>query len=261
MARLKIGTLYSRQHAEAKISPPFSPEAMVMLDDHCPRRREQTMFKSPLLRKVTFELFPAALLSFTGSIFVAQYFRPTVVVTPPSSEISVRDELIRAIQQERAIILDQMARIAATNAFNASVRSPANVEATTQFSGQKTNATAAATPPSRNVQPRPQAKTNVASTQQPDDMKKQMPVRIDVSKTDASPSVSNSVLQPPIAIVPDNIQRADADHDNKFSALNAVSRPFERTAFWLKTLKSKIADQLSISSAADTPRFPGHGIY
>ena len=219
------------------------------------------MFKSPLLRKVTFELFPAALLSFTGSIFVAQYFRPTVVVTPPSSEISVRDELIRAIQQERAIILDQMARIAATNAFNAAVRNPANAEATTQFSAQKTSATAAATPPSRNVQPRSQARTNAASTQQPDDVKKQIPVRIDVSKADASPSVSNSVLQPPIAIVPDNIQRADAAHDNKFSAFNAVSRPLERTAFWLKTLKSKIADQLSISSAADTPRFPGHGIY
>lgn len=225
---------------------------MMMLDDHCPAR-EQTMFKSPLLRKVTFELFPAALLSFTGSIFVAQYFRPTVVVTAPTSEVSVRDELIRAIQQERAIVLNQMSLMAATNAFNAS---------TPQF-GQKTIATASP-PVSRNAQPRPQAKTNVASAQQPDDLKKQVPFRIDVSKTDASPSVSNSVvsnsiIQPPIAIVPDIIQRADKD--DRFSAFNVVSHPLERTALWFKTLKSKIADRLSIRSAADTQRFPGHGIY
>lgn len=234
---------------------------MMMLGDHCPAR-EQTMFKSPLLRKVTFELFPAALLSFTGSIFVAQYFRPTVVVTAPSSEVSVRDELIRAIQQERAIVLNQMSLVAATNAFNASARNPESAEATPQF-GQKTNM-AASPPTSRNTQPRPQARTNVASAQQADDLKKQMPVRIDVSKTDASPSVSNSVvsnsiIQPPIAIVPDIIQRADKD--DRFSAFNVVSHPLERTALWFKTLKSKIADRLSIRSAADTQRFPGHGIY
>jgi hypothetical protein len=217
--------------------------------------------KSPWLRKVTFELFPAALLSFTGSIFVAQYIRPTVVVTPPSSELSVRDDLIRAIQQERVIILDQMAQIAAMNAFNAPVRDPANAEATPSFNAQKTSTTAAP-PQVRNVQPRPQAKANVASAQQPDDVKKQAPFRIDVSKADASPSISNSPIQPPIAIVPDNVWRADrADHDKRISAFDAVSRPFERTAVWLKALKSKIAGQLSISSAADTPQFPGHGIY
>ena len=222
--------------------------------------------KSPWLRKVTFELFPAALLSFTGSIFVAQYIRPTVVVTPPSSELSVRDDLIRAIQQERVIILDQMAQIAAMNAFNAPARDPANAEAQPSFNAQKTSTTATP-PPARNAQPRPQGKTPVASAQQPDDLKKQMPVRIDVSKADASPSVSHSPIQPPIAIVPDNAWRADradadrVDKDKTSSAFDAVSRPFERTALWLKAFKSKIADQFTIRSAADTPRFPGHGIY
>lgn len=96
------------------------------------------MFKSPLVRKVTFELLPAALLSFTGSILVAQYFRPAVVITPPSNEASIREDLIRTLRQERAIIHDYMTKIAATNAFNAPARNPADAEAKAPSNGPKT---------------------------------------------------------------------------------------------------------------------------
>lgn len=212
------------------------------------------MFKSPLVRKVTFELLPAALLSFTGSILVAQYFRPAVVVTPSSNEASVRDDLIRTIQQERALVLDYMTRIAATNAFNASARNPTNPEVIAQSNAPKT-AGMVTSPTTRNVQPRPQPKTNASSAQQLDEPKRPIKARGD------TPLVNSAAIQQPIAIVPDNIQRADDDDDDKASVFNAMSRPLERTAFWFKNLKSKIVDRFSASSANDTPRFPGHGIY
>ena len=208
------------------------------------------MFKSPLVRKVTFELLPAALLSFTGSILVAQYFRPAVVITPPSNEASIREDLIRTLRQERAIIHDYMTKIAATNAFNAPARNPADAEAKAPSNGPKTVGLVTS-PSSRNVQS--QAKTNAASSQQPDELKRPIKVRSD------APLVNSPAIQAPIAIIPENITRAD-DND-KATVFSVVSRPFERTAFWLKTLKSKIADRLSAGSATDTPRFPGHGIY
>ena len=210
------------------------------------------MFKSPLVRKLTFELLPAALLSFTGSILVAQYFRPAIVVAPPSNAASAQEDLIRTLRQERAVILDYMTKIAATNTFSAPARNPLDGEATAPSNGPKT-ADMVTSPTARNVQLRPQPKTNASSSPQSDEPKRPIKVRSD------TPLVNSAAIQSPIAIIPDNISRA-AD-DDEATVFSVVSRPFERTAFWLKTLKSKIADRLSERSATDTPRFPGHGIY
>ncbi|ARQ01091.1 hypothetical protein DFP91_0611 [Pseudorhodoplanes sinuspersici] len=207
------------------------------------------MFKSPLLRKITFELFPAALLSFTGSILVAQYFRPAVVITPPSTEASVREDLIRTLQQERAILLDQMARIA-TRAASAH---PANPETGQTLQPKGTGHSSA---PSA-FQPNPQTRTSGA-TPQVDDVKRQAKTRADASRLDASlPAVASSI-QPPIMIVPVALERADNDGISPF---DVIARPLEKTALWLKALKSKIAHRFSVGSTNDTQRFPGHGIY
>lgn len=207
------------------------------------------MFKSPLLRKVTFELLPAAMLSFTGSILVAQYFRPAVVITPPSNEASVREDLIRTLQQERAILLDQMARIA-----KAAQAHPAN-----QAAAPVTEPRSASNlSPVRAPSPRPQTKASDAMQQ--DDPKRQIAnAKTDIVKLDASLPASTPVAQAPFSIVPVGLDRLD-DEDRP-SPLNMMSRPLEKTALWLKALKSKIVAGFSIRSANDKPDFPGHGIY
>ena len=213
------------------------------------------MFKSPLLRKVTFELFPAALLSLTGSILVAQYFRPAVVITPPSNEAAVREDLIRALKQERTILLDEMARIAATNAVAPSIR-PVSLDATASPREQRTNPGPNANQVS---QPRPQIRTNAVATQTPDDTKKLSKTKPDQLKSETSLPLIGPAIDAPITLVPQRLPHAE--EDQKISALDVVSRPFEKTKVWFKTLKSRIVDQFSIEPTDDTQKFSGRGIY
>jgi hypothetical protein len=174
-------------------------------------------------------------------------------VTPPNNEASVSEDLIRTLQQERAILLDQVARIAARSAS----AHPANPDAATPAADQKTGGNASA---SQVPLPRSQARMAVATAPQPDDVKRQLKAKPEFSRIDVSLPAGAPAIQPPIAIVPDNIRRAATD-DDRISALDVVSRPFEKTAAWLKALKSKIADQFSTGPTNDTPKFPGHGIY
>jgi hypothetical protein len=209
------------------------------------------MFKSPLLRKLILEVFPAALLSFTGSILVAQYFRPAVVV-PPSRDISIHDDLIRAIDRDRGIMLDYMKQAAAMNAVNSLARSPVTLEASGQSSDQKSAGIAGAST-ARNVQPRPRPRIIAVSAQQFDEPKRQTKLK------DDSSSAGNVAIQPPMAILPDPI-KPRVEEESGVSVLSLVSYPLERTTSFLKGFKSKVVRQFSITSSADLPT-SGRGIY